>query len=123
MPVPTLADLAARPELVDQLPGGPMVAALSAQAATLAYRLAMRAACAPMIVADVPDVDEGPERLTLREAAAFLRLSQSSVAKLARTDLALRRCVARTGTRRLLFVRALLVQYARRPVSPGPGAA
>lgn len=113
----TLADLAARPELADDLPGGPLVAALAAQAAALAYRLAMRAACAPQVVA--PEVVDGlADVLSLDEAARFLRWAPGTVAKRSRWDLGLRRC--RVPGRLIRFSGPALREYAR---GEGPGAA
>ena len=118
---PTLADLADHPELIDALPGGPLVAALSAQASALAYRLAMRAACAPMIV-DEPRALV-PEATDLQGAAKIIGLSSSTLATKARHDIAYRRLLVRTGTRRLLFpVEACREFVRRRPLVPGPVA-
>ena len=117
---PTLADLAACPELIDALsPIACGVVILQAQA--IITRAATRIALSPVIV----DEPRGlvPEATDLQGAAKIIGLSSSTLATKARHDIAYRRLLVRTGTRRLLFsVEACREFVKRRPLVPGPVA-
>jgi hypothetical protein len=114
-PTPTLAEIAANPALVDQLPGA-VAGALGLEATGLVQRLMVRAVIAP------PPVD-ADELLDARHAAQRLGMSPITLQHRAHQS-PYRELRVDNGTRRLLFSRrrleAFLLESAR---SPSPASA
>jgi hypothetical protein len=97
--VPTLAEVAADPRLIERLPA-PVCGALSAQASALAYALATRYAIAAQPATLAPaDADE---LVDLADAARRLGMARSTLAKRVGRE-PYRDLIVRNGTRRLLF--------------------
>lgn len=113
---PTLAEVAAHPELVDQLSGS-LAGVLAVEATGLVQQLMLRAVVAPPRLAD----DREDELLDTRTAARRLGMSPTTLAHRAHQG-PWRDLRIENGTRSLRWSRrridAFLVQGARAPVAP-----
>src|SRR5262249_32852467 len=94
--VPTLADVAQRPDLIDELPTSGC-AALIVQAGVIQQRLAARIAVAPPPVT----FSATPEILTAKTAAARLGIARPTLYRKVRTDPDYRALLVDNGARPL----------------------
>jgi hypothetical protein len=96
--VPTLAEVAADPRLIERLPA-PVCGALASQAAALIVQLAARVVASP---ASGSVADDGA-LIELAEAARRLGMKPATLRKLVQRDPFVRALTVNNGTDRLVF--------------------
>jgi hypothetical protein len=113
---PTLAEIAARPELVEQLPGA-VAGLLAVEANGLVQRLTIRAVTAPpRMAAEAVD-----ELLDTQTAARLLGMSPITMQHRARQE-PYRHLLVDNGTRSLRWSRRRIETFLTRPSAPGHAA-
>jgi hypothetical protein len=111
---PTLAEIAAHPELVDQLSGS-VAGVLALEASGLVQRLTIRAVTAPPRLGDgAPD-----ELWDTKTAARHLGMSLTSLHHRARQE-PYRSLRVDNGTRRLCWSRRRIEAFLAEPAMPAP---
>jgi hypothetical protein len=106
---PTLAEIAAHPELVDQL-SGPVAGLLALEATGLVQRLTVRAVTAPARLA----AEAADELLDTRTAARLLGMSPITMQHRARQE-PYRSLLVDNGTRSLRWSRRRIEMFLMRP--------
>jgi hypothetical protein len=113
---PTLAEIAAHPELVEQLPGA-VAGLLAVEANGLVQRLTIRAVTAPPRMA----AEAADELVDTRTAARLLGMSPITMQHRARQE-PYRHLLVDNGTRSLRWSRRRIETFLTRPSTPVPPA-